>query len=158
MKFLAINIILTVIWGAISASFTPANLMLGFAVGALSLWLIRRELQPVTYPLRPLRLALLIALFFKELAVSATKVAILVMRERMALKPGIFAYPLTVRSDFEITLLANLITLTPGTLSVDVSPDRKTLYVHALDCADPGALRQDIARGFERRIREAFER
>jgi len=158
MKFLAINIILTVIWGAISASFTPVNLMLGFAVGALSLWLIRRELQPVTYPLRPLRLALLIALFFKELAVSATKVAILVMRERMALKPGIFAYPLTVRSDFEITLLANLITLTPGTLSVDVSPDRKTLYVHALDCADPGALRQDIARGFERRIREAFER
>jgi multicomponent Na+:H+ antiporter subunit E len=112
----------------------------------------------VTYPLRPLRLALLIALFFKELAVSATKVAILVARQRMALKPGIFAYPLAVRSDFEITLLANLITLTPGTLSVDVSADRKTLYVHALDCADPGALRQDIARGFERRIREAFER
>ncbi|MCG5478789.1 Na+/H+ antiporter subunit E [Sinorhizobium alkalisoli] len=158
MKFLAINLILTVIWGTISASFTPANLLLGFAVGALSLWLIRRELKPVTYPIRPLRLLLLLALFIKELAVSATKVAILVTRKKMALKPGIFAYPLTVRSDFEITLLANLITLTPGTLSVDVSGDRKTLYVHALDCADPGALRQDIARGFERRIREAFER
>lgn len=158
MKFLAINLILTVIWGAISASFTLANLLLGFAVGALSLWLIRRELQPVTYPSRPLRLALLLALFFKELAVSATKVAILVTRKKMALKPGIFAYPLTLRSDFEISLLANLITLTPGTLSVDVSEDRKTLYVHALDCADPGALRQDISRGFERRIREAFER
>ncbi|WP_018239130.1 Na+/H+ antiporter subunit E [Ensifer sp. BR816] len=158
MKFLQINLIFTVIWGAISASFTPANLALGFAVGAVSLWLIRRELQPVTYPLRPLRLALLAALFFKELAVSAVKVAILVLRSRMGLKPGIFAYPLTAKSDFEITLLANLITLTPGTLSVDISEDRKTLYVHALDCADPGALRQDIARGFERRIREAFER
>lgn len=158
MKFLLINLILTVIWGAISASFTPLNLILGFAAGALSLWLIRRELAPITYPLRPFRLALLIALFFKELAVSATKVAILVMRRRMALKPGIFSYPLTVRSDFEIALLANLITLTPGTLSVDVSEDRKMLYVHALDCADPGSLRQDIARGFERRVREAFER
>jgi multicomponent Na+:H+ antiporter subunit E len=158
VKFLLINLVFTLVWGAISASFTPANLVLGFAAGALSLWLIRRELLPVTYPLRPLRLLLLALLFFRELAVSATKVAILVLRSNMALKPGIFAYPLTVKSDFEITLLANLITLTPGTLSVDVSDDRKVLYVHALDCADPGALRQDIARGFERRIREAFER
>ncbi|WP_026612769.1 MULTISPECIES: Na+/H+ antiporter subunit E [Ensifer] len=158
MKFLLTNLVFTLVWGAISASFTPANLILGFAAGALSLWLIRRELHPVTYPLRPLRILLLALLFFRELAVSATKVAILVMRSNMALKPGIFAYPLTVKGDFEITLLANLITLTPGTLSVDVSDDRKVLYVHALDCADPGALRQDIARGFERRIREAFER
>jgi multicomponent Na+:H+ antiporter subunit E len=158
MKFLQINLIFTVVWGAISASFTPANLLLGFAVGALALWLIRRELQPVAYPLRPVRLALLAALFLKELAVSAVNVALIVLRARMDLKPGIFAYPLTAKSDFEITLLANLITLTPGTLSVDVSEDRKTLYVHALDCADPGALRQSLARGFERRIREAFER
>ena len=49
----------------------------------------------------------------------------------MRLKPGIFAYPLKVDRDFEITLLANLITLTPGTLSVDVSADRRTLFVHA---------------------------
>ncbi|MCG5482971.1 MAG: Na+/H+ antiporter subunit E [Sinorhizobium meliloti] len=158
MKFLLTNLVFTLIWGAISASFTPANLLLGFAAGALSLWLIRRELRPVAYPVRPLRLLLLALLFFKELAISATKVALLVLRSNMALKPGIFAYPLALRTDFEITLLANLITLTPGTLSVDVSEDRKTLYVHALDCADPGALRRDIAGGFERRIREAFER
>jgi multicomponent Na+:H+ antiporter subunit E len=63
---------------------------------------------------------------------------------------------LTVRDDFQITLLANLITLTPGTLSVDVSADRRTLYVHALHCANPLAIRRDIADGFERRIMEAF--
>jgi multicomponent Na+:H+ antiporter subunit E len=156
-KFLTINLVFTAVWVAISASFTPANLVLGFAVGALSLLLIRRELQPVAYPVRPLRLFVLTALFFKELAVSATKVAWMVVQPKMVLKPGIFAYPLTVKSDFEIALLANLITLTPGTLSVDVSEDRRTLYVHALDCADPGALKRDIARGFERRIKEAFE-
>lgn len=157
IKFLTINLVFTVIWGAISASFSPANLVLGFAVGALSLWLIRRELQPVIYPVRPLRLLLLTLSFFKELAVSATKVAWMVVQPKMVLKPGIFSYPLTVKTDFEIALLANLITLTPGTLSVDVSEDRRTLYVHALDCADPGGLRRDIANGFERRIREAFE-
>jgi multicomponent Na+:H+ antiporter subunit E len=74
----------------------------------------------------------------------------------MELKPGIFAYPLTVDRDFEITLLANLITLTPGTLSVDVSADRKTLFVHAIDCSEPEATRRDIATGFERKIMEAF--
>jgi multicomponent Na+:H+ antiporter subunit E len=63
---------------------------------------------------------------------------------------------LTVDRDLEITLLANLITLTPGTLSVDVSEDRRTLYVHALDCSDPQATKRAIASGFERKIMEAF--
>ena len=75
---------------------------------------------------------------------------------RMDLKPGIFAYRLKLDRNFEITLLANLITLTPGTLSVDVSPDRKTLFVHAIDCSDPEKNRRDIAEGFERAIMEAF--
>tara|TARA_Y100000815_G_scaffold48462_1_gene39614 strand:- start:609 stop:836 length:228 start_codon:yes stop_codon:yes gene_type:complete len=74
----------------------------------------------------------------------------------MDLKPGIFAYPLKVDRDFEITLLANLITLTPGTLSVDVSSDRRTLYVHAIDASNPEQTRRDIAEGFERKIMEAF--
>ncbi|MGO8470271.1 Na+/H+ antiporter subunit E, partial [Rhizobium leguminosarum] len=66
------------------------------------------------------------------------------------LKPGIFAFPLTVTSDFQITLLANLITLTPCTLSVDFSTDRRTLYVHSLDCSDPETTKRDIANGFDR--------
>ena len=72
------------------------------------------------------------------------------------LQPGFVAYPLTVERDFEISLLANLITLTPGTLSVDVSDNRKTLYIHAIHVPDPDALREDIATGFERKILEAF--
>ena len=71
-------------------------------------------------------------------------------------KPGIFAYPLKVDRDFEITLLANLITLTPGTLSVDVSDDRRLLFVHAIDCSDADKAVRDIRDGFERKILEAF--
>jgi multicomponent Na+:H+ antiporter subunit E len=99
---------------------------------------------------------LLMLLFLKELALSAWKVAITVLSPDMKLKPGIFAFPLTVDRDFEITLLANLITLTPGTLSVDVSDDRRTLYVHALDCSDPEARPARYRQGFERKIMEAF--
>lgn len=144
------------IWLAVSGSFTIPNLLLGAVAGALSLALIRGHIQPDGRRIRPLKLLSLLLLFFKELALSAWKVAVLVASPRMALKPGIFAFPLTVDRDFEITLLANLITLTPGTLSVDVSQDRKVLYVHAIDCSDPVGARRDIANGFEKKILEAF--
>lgn len=144
------------VWLAVSGSFTVPNLLLGIAAGALSLALIRGHIQPDGRRLRPLKILSLLALFIKELALSAWKVAVLVARPKMTLKPGIFAFPLTVDRDFEITLLANLITLTPGTLSVDVSADRTVLYVHAIDCSDPAGARRDIANGFERKILEAF--
>lgn len=156
MIFLVSNLVLTLVWAAVSGSFTVANLVLGFSVGALSLILVRGQMAPRLHRVAPLKLLLLTGLFARELALSAIKVAILVLRPRMQLRPGIFAYPLTVTRDFEITLLANLITLTPGTLSVDVSKDRKTLYVHALDCRDPAGERRAISTGFERRIKEAF--
>jgi multisubunit Na+/H+ antiporter MnhE subunit len=64
--------------------------------------------------------------------------------------------PLELERDSEIALLANLITLTPGTLSLDVSADRRTLYVHAMAVTSPDDLRREIQGGFERRILEAF--
>ena len=143
-------------WLAVSGSFTLPNLVLGLAAGALSLVLIRDHIQPDGRRIRPLKVLSLSLLFVKALELSAWKVAVLVASPKMVLKPGIFAFPLTVDRDFEITLLANLITLTPGTLSVDVSEDRTVLYVHALDCSDPVGIRRDIAGGFEKKILEAF--
>ncbi|HTO30866.1 MAG TPA: Na+/H+ antiporter subunit E [Pararhizobium sp.] len=156
MTFIVTNLFLTLVWASVSGSFSPHNLVLGFIVGALSLALVRGQVAASLPMIRPFKLLLLTGLFFRELWLSAFKVAILVIRPNMRLRPGIFAYPLALTRDFEITLLANLITLTPGTLSVDVSEDRKTLYVHALDCRDPAAERRAISTGFERRIREAF--
>lgn len=83
---------------------------------------------------------------------SALRVAWLVVQPKLRLRPAIIAYPLTVTTDAQITLLANMITLTPGTLSVDVSADRRILYIHAIDVADREALVGDIAVGFETRV------
>jgi multicomponent Na+:H+ antiporter subunit E len=151
-----LSLVFAVVWVAVTGSGTLHNLIFGFALSTLSLWIVREQMSARGYWRRMGRILSLLVLFFKELALSAWKVAVLVMSPRMELKPGIFAYPLTVDRDFEITLLANLITLTPGTLSVDVSADRKTLFVHAIDCSDPEATRRDIATGFERKIMEAF--
>ena len=98
----------------------------------------------------------LIALFVKELILSALKVAWLAVQPRINIRPAIIAYPLTVTTDAQITLLDNMITLTPGTLSVDVSADRRTLYIHAIDIASKEALIGDIAGGFETKILQVF--
>lgn len=158
MIVLFLSLPLAIAWVAITGSASPHNLVLGLALSLLSLAVVREAFagRPLPRRIRPLRILLLVGLFLRELALSAWRVALTVLSPRMQLAPGIFAFPLTVTSDFQITLLANLITLTPGTLSVDVSEDRRTLYVHALDCADPDAVRRDIANGFERRIMEAF--
>jgi multicomponent Na+:H+ antiporter subunit E len=101
----------------------------------------------------------LLLLFLRELAMSAIRVAVLVLRPDMmkAIRPALIAYPLSSQSDASITMLANLITLTPGTLSVDVSEDRSTLFIHAIDMGDREALIKDIATGFETRVKAVFQ-
>ncbi len=160
MRRLGLLALLTLCWATVSGSFSLPNLLLGALVGLVSFWLVREKLSSERLPIRPLALLVLGLLFLKELALSVWAVLHIVLRRDMALKPGIFAYETTLQRDFEITLLANMITLTPGTLTVDIRDDgadgRRILYVHALDCADPVTLRRGIADGFERRIREAF--
>ncbi|CVI15790.1 Na(+)/H(+) antiporter subunit E [Agrobacterium fabacearum CFBP 5771] len=146
------------VWLAVSGSVTPANILFGLIVSALALGLIRHQIpKDGRHRLRPVRVLSLLLLFFKELALSAWKVAVMVTRPKLDVQPGIFAYPLRLTTDFEITLLANLITLTPGTLSVDVSEDKTTLYVHAIDCSNIEAAKNDIRNGFEKKIMEAFQ-
>ncbi|AHK00778.1 Na+/H+ antiporter subunit E [Rhizobium rhizogenes] len=146
------------VWLAVSGSVTPANILFGLIVSALALGLIRHQIpKDGRHRLRPVCVLSLLMLFFKELALSAWKVAVMVTRPKLDVQPGIFAYPLRLTTDFEITLLANLITLTPGTLSVDVSEDKTTLYVHAIDCSNIEAAKNDIRNGFEKKIMEAFQ-
>ncbi|WFU09883.1 Na+/H+ antiporter subunit E [Rhizobium sp. CB3090] len=155
MIMFVFNLLLAIVWVAVTGSASFLNLVFGFALSALALATVRGSYGAL-YLGRIGRILMLLLLFLRELAKSAWAVAVTVMSPKMDVKPGIFAFPLTVDRDFEITLLANLITLTPGTLSVDVSDDRKTLYVHALDCSDPEAVKRSITEGFERRIMEAF--
>lgn len=149
-------LLLTLAWLGLTGSLTPANVVLGIAVSTVAAVFAREGRRRREVRLRPLRIVELAALFVYELALSGYRVARLALAPRLRLRPGIFAYPLRVDGDFEIALLANMITLTPGTLSVDISDDRRTLFVHAVDCSDVEQARRDIAQGFERKIMEAF--
>ncbi len=156
MRLFLINVLLALTWAAITGQFNLINIAFGFILGIFALSLIREQVGSVGYFSRVRRIVTLFVVFLYEVVMSSVRVAITVLTPRMNVKPGIFAYKLQVDRDFEIALLANMITLTPGTLSVDVSGDKQYLYVHAIDCSDPDSTRHDIATGFERRILEAF--
>ena len=153
---LLVALAFTLAWCLVTGSFGVANVAFGLLLGAAALWLVRDDRLPEGVRVRPWRALVLAGVFLVELLKSGWKVATMVVRPQLALHPGIVAFPLTVTRDFEITLLANLITLTPGTLSVDVSADRRLLYVHCVDAADPDAVVADIRKSFEARILEAF--
>jgi multicomponent Na+:H+ antiporter subunit E len=92
--------------------------------------------------------------FLRELVMSNLRVARDVIAWKRDSRPGIIALPLDLHSDLEITLLATFIALTPGTIPMDVSHDRKTMYIHAMFVTDPELLRQSLKQGLERRIME----
>jgi multicomponent Na+:H+ antiporter subunit E len=70
--------------------------------------------------------------------------------------PKIIEVPLQAESDLEILLVTNLISLTPGTLSLDVSPDRKTLFVHAMFAENPDEVIEGLQDGMEYHVRRVF--
>jgi multicomponent Na+:H+ antiporter subunit E len=152
-----VNVLLAIAWVFVTGSFSVVNGLFGFVLGLAALSLIREQIGTIGYARRVRKIVSLALMFLYELMMSALRVFKMVLTPDLSkLQPGFVAYPLTVERDFEISLLANLITLTPGTLSVDVSDNRKTLYIHAIHVPDPDALREDIATGFERKILEAF--
>jgi multicomponent Na+:H+ antiporter subunit E len=152
-------IVLALIWAGISGNFSGLNLLFGGLIGGVAVLVLRDAFAGPRASRRIRRVLSLAVLFFYELMVSAVRVALVVLRPDMSkvVQPAIVAVPLTVTSDAEITLLANLITLTPGTLSVDVSADKSVLYVHALAMGDREAMIADIANGFEKKVKEVFE-
>lgn len=97
-----------------------------------------------------------ILFFMKELFVANLRIAYDIITPHYSMRPTVLALPLRARSDLEISILANMIGLTPGTLSIDVSQDRKTLYVHTLYVkhGDLEQLKLHIKNGFENKILE----
>ena len=98
-----------------------------------------------------------LALFFIwELILANLRVAYDVVTPGHHMQPGVIGIPLAARTDLEITVLSSMISLTPGTLSLDVSADRKMLYIHAMYLDDVEAARRKIKDGFERRVLEVL--
>ncbi len=148
------NIALAIVWATATGRFTLANASLGYVLGYLVLLFAQPVIGRSPYFLKLWQVLSFLAFLAWEVVRANFRVAYDVVTPTWYMRPGVVAIPLDVRTDAEITLLANLISLTPGTLSLDVTEDRKHLYVHAMFIRDPEAFRTEIKHGMERRILE----
>lgn len=150
-EFLA-NLLLALTWAAMTGEVTEGSLLTGFVLGYVILYFLQDLLGLSLKTLKIFPLAALAVFFLRGLVASSLRVAHDVVTPKHRMRPGVIALPLEAKTDVEITLLAGLITLTPGTLVLDVSPDRRSLFIHVMYLDDPDAVRREIKDGLERRL------
>ncbi len=156
MNLFLVNIFLALGFSALLGRLNLSGFIAGFVVGYLALWLSKPLYGKTGYFERLPKVLGLITYFGKELLISNLKVLWDVITPRHISRPGIIALPLDARTDAEIMLVANLISLTPGTLSLDLSEDRRLLYIHVMFLDDIERTRREIKQGLERRVLEVM--
>jgi multicomponent Na+:H+ antiporter subunit E len=152
-RFLS-NLLLTFIWVALTGNFSFGNYVFGFLLSYFILWIIVPGRTTSKYFRIVPRVIAFIFFFIYELIKANLEVAYEVITPKFGMTAGIVKVPLDAKSDLEITFLANLISLTPGTLSLDVSDDKKVLYVHSMYIKNREDFISGIKNGFEKRILE----
>jgi len=154
VNLLVLNITFAAAFSALLESGRISDFFLGFALGYATLWLTQ-PLYPQTRYFQKFPKTLNLTFYFlKELAVSNLRVLWEIITPNQINRPGIIGVPLDAHTDLEIFILANLISLTPGTLSVDLSDNRQTLFVHVMFLDDVAASRAAIKADLERRVLE----
>lgn len=156
MNSLLWNLALALAWVAVTGDLSGGNLILGFGLGFLVLFFTTPILGAPTYVRKVLQVLNLALFFVWELILANLRVAYEVLTPGYQLRPGVIAIPLDARTDAEIMLLTTLVTLTPGSFSLDISSDRRELYLHVMYIDDPDQVRRQIKDGFERRVLEVL--
>jgi len=151
---LLLNFFMAFLWMFLAGSFNVASFIIGFFLGMLVIFTMRRFLSGRFYMARVYAIIKLAIMFTYQLIVANFEVLAIVLKPKLDMKPGIFKYDTALKKDWEITLLSILISLTPGTLVMDVSDDNESLYIHALHIPDVNEAVSGIKEGFEKAIME----
>ena len=134
---------MTVMWVALWSDISLANVAGGLIVAVIIVALFDTW-RPGHVIVRPIATAKFAAFFFYQLVASSIVVALTVLAPKNRIRMGIVAVPLRGCSDGVVTLIADAISLTPGTLTLEVRRDPLTLFVHALDVRDISVLQREI--------------
>lgn len=149
-----LNIVLAFLWMFIKGSYDHISFLKGYLFGILIIYVLRRYFNSRFYLVKIWAFIKLTLIFLWELIKSNIAIVKIVLKPKLDMRPGIFALETDLTKDWEITLLSSLITLTPGTLVIDVSDDNKILYVHAMDIGDVEEEIGGIKNTFEKAIME----
>lgn len=148
------NLLIAFLWMLLNSNSSGSSFMVGYVLGMAILFILRKTWSSPFYLSRLWAMLKLLLIFIRELVISGFVVIGHILRPRLAIRPGIIAYQTALTSNWEVTLLSCLICLTPGTLTLDVSGDNKTLYIHAMDIGDAELLVKQIRGTFEQAIKE----
>lgn len=153
-----LNLLIALLWLLLKDETTPTlpTFITGFVVGIGILYIMHRFFGTQFYLSRLMKIIKLILLFFKELLISGIVVMKQILTPNLNIKPGIFKYKTILEEDWEITTLALLLTLTPGSVVMEVSEDGEELYIHAMDIGQKEMLIKSLGK-FESAILEVSQ-
>jgi len=154
IKHFLMNLLLSFIWVALTGSMYYSNFLFGFLLGFFIMWVMNRNETDQRYFYRVPKTFGFIFFFLYEMIVANVAVAYDVITPKYFFKPGIVQYPMEARTDLEINLLSTVISMTPGTLILDISEDKKSLFIHVMYLKDKERFIAQIKNGFEKRLLE----
>jgi len=157
MPLATLALTISVIWLLLRGDGSPGNFFVGLLLAGILIHFLRRTYQQERAFRRVGDIVHFIIYFIRELIVANVQVLKVVLSPNLNIRPGIIAYKTECTTPLGITVLANSITLTPGTLSVDISEDHSTIFVHTLDIDHPDTVCDGIRRGLEEPVKGAFE-
>ena len=150
--------ILTVVWVLLQNEISPGHIVTGLILGILIPIATARWWPDRPKGLRLGKLIVYLVIVLWDIIVANIEVAwIILTKSNAKIRPKWVVIPLDLKTPEAITALAGTITLTPGTVSADLSDEGHSLLVHALDAESAEAVRDQIKHRYERRLREIFE-
>lgn len=151
-----LSLCLLLVWLLLVNDFSLGQWLLGALLG----WLIPLVSQAfwITAPRihQPLKLLPFFLRVLGDIVIANLQMAKLILGPSAKLRPAFVEIPVLLEDELALTILASVISLTPGTVSADLSDDRRTLLVHSLDVADEAALVQEIKTRYEAPLLEVF--
>lgn len=152
--------VLMLCWLWLNNTLAPGHLLLG-AVLATAIPIFTRRFWPEPLVVRrPVKVAEYFLVVLYDIIVANVQVAAIILGPLSRVRPAFIRVPLDLQTDFAVTVLASTVTLTPGTVSVEIEADGRggrVLVVHALRCLDPAAMVAEIKSRYERRLKEILE-
>jgi|SRR5690554_4407331 len=158
IKQFLLNLLLSLVWVALTGHLDYTNFLFGFILGFFILWLLARTMKSDSsekgYFYRVPKIIMFILYFIYEMIRANIEVAREIITPDLHMTPGIIAYKHSLKSDFEITMFTYMVALTPGTMVMKISGDKKTLYIHAMYLKDKEKFIEKMKSGLERKLIE----
>ncbi len=130
---LLLNLFIAFLWMLLSDHWSSLTFLIGFLIGLGLIFLMRRFFRVPFYPRKVLSILKLLYVFFKELITSSLFVMRKVISPQLKLESGVVTLKTNLTSDWEITVLSLLLTLTPGSVVMEVFPEKSLLCIHVMD-------------------------